>query len=341
METKRILTGVRPTGRLHLGHLLGMLRPLVELQGEYEMFLEIADYHALTTHFRNPADVERHTREVALDFLGAGLDPERCTIFVQSRIPEHAEMSLLFSMFTTVSRLERNPTYREKKDDLGLGDGSLGLLGYPVLQAADILVYRADRVPVGEDQLPHLELTREIARRFNSLYGEVLPEPQPIISSAPRLMGLDGARKMSKSLGNQIDLAHTPEEIRQRVQTMVTDPARAYRSDPGRPEVCNVHSYFRAFSPVEAPEVFESCRSASIGCVACKQRLAEVLVAALEPHREARCRYESRPAEVREILGAGANRARLEARKTMTDVRRLLRLAPAPALELPAAILGC
>lgn len=341
METKRILTGVRPTGRLHLGHLLGMLRPLVELQGEYEMFVEVADYHALTTHFRHPADVQRLSREVALDFLAAGLDPDRCTIFVQSRIPEHAEMSLLFSMFTPVSRLERNPTYREKKDELGLGDGSLGLLGYPVLQAADILMYRANRVPVGEDQLPHLELTREIARRFNTLYGETLPEPQPIISTAPRLMGLDGARKMSKSLGNQIDLAHTPEEIRERVATMVTDPARAYRSDPGHPEACNVHSFFRAFSPVEAPEVAVSCRSASVGCVACKKRLAEILVDALETHREARGRYESRPKEVREILEAGAYRARREAGNTMTVVRRLLGLAPAPAVELSDAILGC
>ena len=330
----RILSGMRPTGRLHLGNYEGALRNWVALQEDYEMFCMIADWHALTTEYEHPQEVRKITKEVALDYIAAGLDPERVTIFVQSDVKQHAELHLLFSMITPTPWLVRNPTIKEQARAMGLIEDeeevtkiNYGLLGYPVLQAADILIYRADAVPVGEDQVPHIELTREIARRFNHLYGKFFPEPEPILTKIPRLPGLDG-RKMSKSLGNVVYLSDPPDSVKGKVRTMFTDPMRIKKEDPGDPEVrgCPVFLYHKLYNPNEVLEIEEDCKAARLGCVECKGRLAEKLSEFLGPIQERRREAEAREGYIEEVLEEGARRARSEAEATMEKVRELMGL---------------
>ena len=315
----RILTGHRPTGRRHLGHLVGTLETWAKLQDEYECFFLIADLHVLTTDYTHPERIRGNVVEVLMDWLAAGLDPDKSTFVLQSAVREHVELALLFSMLVTVSRLERNPTYKEQVRELKLSP-SLGLLTYPVLQAADILVYKADTVPVGEDQLPHLEISREIARRFNNLYGQTFPEPQALLSSVPRLVGTDG-RTMHTSYGNTIPLSAEPAEIEQAVTSMVTDPARIHPTDPGHPEVCIVFSYHSTFNRGAVAEIEESCRRGRIGCVQCKRRLAQVLQERLEPFRRIRRELAKRPDYLWDILREGVRRATPIARATVEEAK--------------------
>ncbi len=320
---KRILTGDRPTGPLHLGHFAGSLVNRVALQEEYDTFIIIADIQALTTNFDRPGRLSADVRAVALDNLAAGLDPGRSVLFVQSLVPGIAELTVFFSMLVTVNRLRHNPTIKTEAAAYGYTDMTYGFLGYPVSQAADILFCRADLVPVGEDQLPHVEMTRFVARRFNELYGEVFPEPEGLVSRIPRLVGLDGANKMSKSLGNCIYLSDPPDVLREKVMSAVTDPARIHRTDPGHPEICTIFAYQRAFNSGEAPSVEESCRAGTTGCVACKKRLLEVLEALLGPMRDRRAEYD-RPGAVEEILLEGTRKACAEAAETLGMVRRAM-----------------
>ena len=325
----RVLSGFRPTGPLHIGHLVGALENWVRLQETHDCFFAICDWHALTSEYEDTSRLRDNVLSMAIDWLAAGLDPSRCTLFVQSQVPEHAELHLLLSMIVPLPWLERVPTYKEQQQQIAHRDlGNYGFLGYPVLQAADILIYRAELVPVGEDQLAHLELCREIARRFNALYGQVFPEPQPLTTRVPRLPGTDG-RKMSKSYGNAINLADPPEETRQKILAMVTDPARKRRSDPGNPEVCPVFSFHRAFSSRETIDMVNvECRRAGIGCVDCKKSLLGHLEPVLGPFQERRARLAGNPGQVREVLAEGARRARSEARSTMEKVREAMRLDP-------------
>ncbi len=318
---KRILSGMRPTGKLHLGNYAGALENWVKLQGEYHSYHMVADWHALTTSYMNARAIKDDVLDMVMDWIAAGIDPNSSVIFIQSRIKEHAELHLLFSMLVTMPRLERNPTVKEMVRDLGLKDEvSYGLFGYPVLQAADILMYRAHAVPVGEDQAPHVELTREIARRFNRLYGEVFPEPEVILTSFARLPGLDG-RRMSKSLGNVILLSDPPEVIGKKIAGAVTDPQKVRKGDPGRPEVCLVFTYHQKFNPGAVPEVESGCRSGDLGCVQCKRMLAEAIS---EYFKEFRRKREALAADldaVRAIIDDGNKRARAAAQETMALVR--------------------
>ena len=325
---KRVLSGMRPTGALHVGNLLGALETWVALQDDHECFFSIVDWHALTTDYAQPAGMQDYIREIALDWLAAGLDPQRSTIFVQSDVKEHAELHLLLSMIVPLGWLYRVPTYKEQLKELSGRDiETYGFLGYPVLQTADILAYRAEVVPVGEDQVAHLELTREIARRFNGLYGAVFPEPEAKLRVVSRLPGLDG-RKMSKSYGNAIGFSEDPASVRQRIATMVTDPARKRRSDPGEPTVCPVYAFHRVLStPEQIAWVEAGCRGATIGCLECKSVMADNLVARLAPIRARREELASRPGAVREILGDGAARARRVAADTLAVVRERMGLA--------------
>ena len=318
---ERVLSGMRPTGRLHLGNYLGALDNWVRLQADYECFYFVADWHALTTEVPEKGEIQQNMIEMTADWLGAGLDPERSTLFVQSLVPEHAELHLLFSMITPVSWLERVPTYKEMVEQLGLDSPSYGLLGYPLLQSADILMYRTRWVPVGVDQVPHVELTREVARRFNHLFGPVFVEPEAKLTAIPKVPGTDG-RKMSKSYGNAIYLADPPEVTIPKVKTMVTDPARKRRRDPGNPDVCPVFDLHRIFTP-EAPraEVAQGCRTAAIGCLDCKGVLLEHLVPPLDQIRERRTRFVEAPGRIREILHAGSARARERARETLAAAK--------------------
>ncbi|MCL4459260.1 MAG: tryptophan--tRNA ligase [Chloroflexi bacterium] len=325
MKKGRILTGHRPTGRRHLGHLLGTLENWARLQDEYECFFLVADWHVLTSDYAHTDRLEENIYQMLCDWLAAGINPERSTMLLQSAVPEHAELSLLFSMLVTVSRLQRNPTYKEQKKELHLGErASLGLLAYPVLQAADILVYRANAVPVGEDQLPHLELSREIARRFNSLYTSVFPEPQAVLSPTPRLPGTDG-RMMHTSYGNTIPLSATSEEIREKVMGTITDPQKIYLRDPGHPEICTVFAYHRALGQTDIAMLENDCRAGRIGCVACKKELAERLVQRLQPFREIRERVSRE--QVMSLLHEGSKRARLEAQESLRLVRQAMHMA--------------
>lgn len=328
MGRGRILSGMRPTGRLHIGHLM-VLENWVKLQEEYECFYFIADWHALTTAYEETEELKANIYSMLVDWLSAGLDPELSTIFIQSHIKEHAELYLLFSMFTPLSWLERVPTYKDQLQQLGQEGkdvSTYGFLGYPLLQAADILIYKADAVPVGEDQLPHLEFCREVARRFNYLYKtQLFPEPQALLSRVPLLPGIDG-RKMSKSYRNDIPLSATPEEVRERVRLMVTDPARIHKTDPGHPEVCVVHTYHEIFNPEELEETRKSCRAGAIGCVPCKARLAEKINAYLEPVRERRERFLHNPGILEDIIARGSARARVTAQQTMDEVRAAMGL---------------
>ena len=322
--TKIILSGNRPTGRLHLGNYTGALENWVALQKEYRCYFMVADWHVLTTDYEHTSLIGENTREMVLDWISAGLDPETSTIFVQSHVKEHAELYLLLAMLISTARLERNPTLKEQVRDLKIDEGeegmSYGHLGYPVLQAADILIYRAHVVPVGEDQLPHIEITREIARKFNRLYGEVFPVPDGKLTKFARFPGLDGKR-MSKSLGNTIDLADSPEAIQQKIKTAFTDPQRLRRSDPGRPEVCLIYTYWQKFAPQHAPEIYEGCTTAKLGCVECKQRVGQAIADHLAPLREKRVALEARPGAVEEVIRAGDAKARRAAAETMAEVR--------------------
>jgi tryptophanyl-tRNA synthetase len=324
---KRILSGMRPTGPLHLGNLLGALANWVDMQDEYDCYFFIADWHALTSDYDNTGPVAKNRKEIILDWLSAGLTPEKSTLFVQSLVKEHAELFLLLSMITPVPWLERNPTYKEIIGELKNRDlSTFGFLGYPVLQAADIIIYRPHGVPVGVDQAPHVEITREIARRFNYFYGDVFPEPELILTETPKILGID-RRKMSKSYGNAIFLSDSPEEIKKKVSQMITDPQRARRSDPGNPDVCNVYDFHKMYTgPQTVNEIDEQCRGAAIGCVECKQMMARGLVDALEPIREKRAYYEQRPELVEEIMVSGSDKARTSARETMEIVRAAVKV---------------
>lgn len=327
MAQKTILSGMRPTGRLHLGNYVGVLANWVKLQSEYRCFFEVADWHVLTTGYENTSGIVSDGIDVVIDWLAAGIDPEVSVVFVQSDVKEHAELHLLLSMLVSVARLQRNPTIKEQMRDLGLGDQVMyGHLGYPVLQAADILMYRAHAVPVGEDQLPHLEITREIARRFNTLYDEVFNIPEPLLTKFPRLPGLDGKR-MSKSMGNVILLSDSEEEIRKKVMTAITDPEKIRMGDPGHPEICNIFAYHSRFNPDEVANLEPRCRSGELGCVDCKKLCASVLSDHLAPIREKRAEYEADLDQIKVILDNGADRAHEEASKTINMVRRAMKLS--------------
>jgi len=325
-KKKRVLSGMRPTGKLHLGNYVGALANWVRMQDEYECFFFVADWHALTTDYADTSAIKENSLDVVLDWLAAGLDPERCVMFVQSHVPAHAELHLLLSMITPLGWLERVPTYKEQRENIKEKDlGTYGFLGYPVLQSADILIYKGDVVPVGEDQVAHVELTREIARRFNGFYsskrGEVFPAPQSLLTPAPKLPGTDG-RKMSKSYGNTIMLTDPEPVVRQKLKTMVTDPARIRRSDPGNPDVCPVGDMHKIFSSAETmAKVYDGCRSAGIGCIECKGWAADALLKVLNPMQERRKKYEDNPRLAWDILEAGSARAREVAGATMEEVR--------------------
>ena len=322
---ERVLSGMQPSGRLHLGNLVGALRNWVQLQDRYECFYFVADWHSLTTNYQNPSVIKEYTEDLLINWLSAGLDPERSVIFIQSKVLEHAELHILLSMLTPLGWLERVPSYKEKQEELKDRDlNTYGFLGYPVLQAADILIYRARYVPVGIDQVPHLEVTREIARRFNYLYGEVFPEPEPLLTEFPKVPGVDG-RKMSKSYNNAIYLSDPPEVVRQKIITMMTDPARKRRYDPGNPELSPVFQLHRIFSTKEEQEeVARGCRTAGIGCIECKHVLLKNLFNILEPIWEKRRYYSERPELLREIAEEGSRRARLVAQETMKLVRETM-----------------
>jgi tryptophanyl-tRNA synthetase len=324
-QRKRVLSGMRSTGKLHLGNYVGALQNWVRMQDQYECFFFIADWHALTTDYADTSKVKENSLEVLLDWLAAGLDPDRSTLFIQSHIPLHAELHLLFSMITPLGWLERVPTYKEQRENITEKDlTTYGFLGYPVLQAADILIYKGNFVPVGEDQVPHVELTREIARRFNQFYGKsrpVLPEPQPLLTPTPKLPGTDG-RKMSKSYGNTILLTDAEPVVRQKLKTMVTDPARVRRTDPGNPDLCPVGDLHKIFSSQETmARVNEGCRSAGIGCIECKGWAADALLKVLLPIQERRKKYEENPRLAWDILMTGTGKAAKVAEATMKEVR--------------------
>jgi tryptophanyl-tRNA synthetase len=325
---------MRPTGKLHLGNYMGALANWVKLQdsGQYECYFFIADWHALTTDYADPSNFLDNTSEVILDYLAAGLDPARSVLFVQSHVPVHAELYLLLGMITSIGWLERVPSYKEQQENLvGKDLSTYGFLGYPLLQAADILMYQPKYVPVGQDQAAHVELTREVARRFNNFYQldgrEVLPEPDVLLTPSPKLPGTDG-RKMSKSYGNTILLSDPEPEVRQKLKTMVTDPARVRRKDPGDPDKCPVGDLHKVFStPETLAKVYDGCRSAGIGCIECKSWAADALEQILKPIQERRAKYT--PAEVEDILIDGSARARNRAEQTMAEVRAAMKLTPA------------
>lgn len=326
----RVLSGMRPTGKLHLGNYMGALANWVKLQDDYECYFFIADLHALTTDYADLSNLKSNVEEVALDWLGAGLDPDRCVLFLQSKVSEHDKLFTRFGMITPISWLERVPTYKEQQENLTTKDlSTYGFLGYPLLQAADILLYQPRFVPVGQDQVVHVELTREIARRFNQFYKigdrEVLPEPQVLLTPSPKLPGTDG-RKMSKSYGNTIQLTDTEAEVRQKLKTMVTDPARIRRSDPGDPDKCPVGDLHKVFSSKERlAEVYEGCRSAGIGCIQCKGWAADALVQILNPIQERRASFTA--SQAMEIIKAGSVRAQQRAEQTMREIDQAMQMA--------------
>ncbi len=322
---KLILSGMRPSGKLHLGHLEGVLKNWVKLQDEYECFFFVADWHALTDNL-DTSERKENILQMLIDWLSVGIDPKKSTIFIQSQIQQHAELHLLLSMVTPISWLERCPTFKDKLRDLSPSENpSLGLLGYPVLQTADIIMYKADFVPVGEDQLAHLELAREIVRRFNSLYKKIFPEPQPLLASSPKLLGLDG-RKMSKSFNNSILLSDDAETVRNRVQTMITDPQRVYLKDKGHPEICNVFSYRKIFAPDTVDEVQKACKRAEIGCTECKKKLASSVSSYLEPIQDRRKKFEKDTERIWKMVSSGTEKARKKAQETMADVREAMNI---------------
>ena len=318
---------MRPTGKLHLGNLVGALDNWKQLQEEYECFFFAADWHALTTEYANTGIIQESIRDMFIDWLSVGLSPEKSVLFIQSRVKEHAELHLLLSMITPLPWLERVPTYKEQQQELASRDlSTYGFLGYPLLQAADIIIYKAHKVPVGIDQVPHVELTREVARRFNSFYGPVFPVPDPLLTEVPKLLGIDG-RKMSKSYDNAIFISDPPAEVRRKVSLMFTDPNRIKRSDPGNPDICNVFSFHKVYSsPETVDRVNRECRRAEIGCVQDKRQFAETLVSYLAPIQERRARYIQNPGGVDEILEVGCQRARRVAAQTMEEVRAAMKI---------------
>jgi len=320
---KRILTGDRPTGPLHLGHYVGSLENRVKFQDEYDCFFIIADYQVLTDHLKETAKTEKYIKEVVLDYLSVGINPQKSTIFVQSCIPEIAELTIYFSMLVTLARLQRNPTVKEEVRAAKISEMSYGFVGYPISQAADILIVRAHLVPVGEDQLAHIEQTREIARTFNGLFGKVFPIPEGLVGRVPRLVGLDG-QKMSKSRGNAIFLSDTPDAIQRKINTAITDPARIHPTDFGHPDVCNIFQYHKAFNKPECEEIRKSCEKGKMGCVACKKRLTEVINKFLQPIREKRKYYEDREDFIKEVIEAGNETTRKEAKETIKLVREAI-----------------
>lgn len=317
---------MRPTGKLHLGHLVGALETWVKLQDEYENFHLVADWHALTTAYGQTEEFVENTREMVTDWLAAGINPEKSPVFVQSHIPEHAELHLILSMLITVPRLQRNPAVKEQAQALHLEDKmAYGHLGYPVLQAADILLYKGNLVPVGEDQVPHLEIARELARRFNKLYANIFPEPEPKVTEFGRLPGLDGQR-MSKSLNNTILIAESPEDILRKLRKCLTDPKKIHKGDPGRPDICPVFKYRQKFHPPTVDEVRAGCESGRLGCVDDKENMAQRLIEYLQPIWEKRRHYEQNHDLVWQIIAEGDRRARMVARQTMAEVREAMKL---------------
>ncbi|MGE5174090.1 MAG: tryptophan--tRNA ligase [Betaproteobacteria bacterium] len=327
MSKKRVLSGMQPSGLLHLGNLMGALDNWRKLQDQYECYYFIADWHALTTNYADTSNIRTYVKEMVIDWIAAGLDPEKSVLFKQSLVPEHAVLHVLLSMSTPLPWLERVPTYKEKMEQIMDKDmHTYGFLGYPVLQAADILIYKANFVPVGVDQLPHLELTREICRRFNQFYGEVFPEPQPLMTEYPKLPGTDG-RKMSKSYNNTLNLSDNPEVITKKIMQMVTDPARVRRQDPGNPDVCPLFTLDRIFAPKEwCDYVNVECRRAGIGCVDDKKELLKHLLAYLKPIQERRKDLAARPEKVSEIIAEGSRKARIVAQQNLAEVNEAMKL---------------
>ena len=333
---KRVLSGMRPSGKLHLGHFHGVLLNWLKLQNlsqnasigeENECLFFVADWHALTTEYNNPSNIQDNIKEMTLDWLSCGIDPDKSTIFLQSAVKEHAELHLLLSMITPLSWLERNPTYKEQIEEVKDKDlHTYGFLGYPVLQTADIIIYKADMVPVGIDQAPHLELSREITRRFNFLYGNTFPEPQTLLTETPKLLGTDG-RKMSKSYNNAIFLSDPPNVIEKKILPMMTDPARQKRTDKGNPEICPVYFLHKIYSTPETISwVEQGCRTAGIGCIECKKSLIPSIIKRLEPIQKKRAEIVKNPDVVNEVLSKGNKKAGEIARKTMIGVRKALKL---------------
>jgi len=318
---------MQPSGRMHLGNLFGALNNWKKLQNEYDAYFFIADWHALSTGYADTSRIREYIQEMLVDWLAVGMEPEKCTLFQQSQVPDHAVLHLLLSMITPIPWLERNPTYKEQQQELGDRDlATYGFLGYPVLQSADILIYKAQFVPVGVDQLPHLELTREIARRFNSLYRPVLVEPEALLTETPKILGVD-RRKMSKSYGNAIYLSDSPDVTEKTVQKMITDPLKIKKKDPGRPEICNVFTYHTIFSSKdEVQQVNRDCRSGALGCVDCKTWMAKNLNTYLEPIRKKRAELEKEPEKLDKILSEGSTRARKVAQKTLDEVKEAMKI---------------
>ncbi len=325
MVKKRILSGMRPTGKLHIGHYVGALENWIKLQEDYENYHLIADYHVLTTKL-DTREIFQDSIDMLIDWLACGVDPVKSPMFRQSQIKEHTELNLIFSMLITVNRLERNPTLKDQVRDLNIENVIYGYLGYPVLQAADILLYKGQYVPVGEDQVPHVEISREIARRFNTIYGEVFPEPEPLLTKFPRLSGLDGNAKMSKSLNNTILLSDDADTVKAKLKKAVTDPLKIRRGDPGNPDICLVFSYHKKFNPGEVDEIDRNCRSGALGCVDCKMHCANNISKFLDPIIEKRKYYEDRIDEVKEILHDGENKAKIVAKITMEEVHTKMML---------------
>ena len=328
MAGKRILSGMQPSGQLHLGNYHGALKNWIAMQDDFDCFFFIADLHSLTTLYENPQLLKKYSFEVAVDWLSSGLDPGKCTLFVQSEISEHAELHLILSMMVPVPWLERNPTYKEKQDEVKSVDmSSYGFLGYPVLQTADIVLYKANAVPVGIDQVPHLELSREIVRRFNKLYKKkVFVEPEAKISDVPKLNGIDG-RKMSKSYNNAIFLSDSEKDITKKVKGMLTDPARGRRDDPGDPDACNLFPMHKIYSPIEEQEeIIFACRKAKIGCGDCKLKLVDNLLKSMLPSMEKRKEIAARPKDVYEILHVGTEKARAVARATLLEAKTAMKI---------------
>jgi tryptophanyl-tRNA synthetase len=325
MAKKRILSGMRPTGKLHIGHLVGALENWVKLQDEYESYHFIADYHVLTTNL-DTKDIYNNSIDMLIDWLACGLDPVKSPIFRQSQVKEHTELNLIFGMLITVNRLERNPAVKDQIRDLHIEQVIFGHLGYPVLMAADILLYKGSAVPVGEDQVPHVEIAREMARKFNNQYGNVFPEPEPLLTRFARLQGLDGNAKMSKSLNNTILLSDEPDIVKAKIKKAVTDPNKLRKGDPGNPDICLIFAYHKKFNPEQVTEIDSACRSGALGCVDCKMNCAAKISELLNPIIERRHYYEQRLNEVTDILSDGEKRARNTAQQTMYEVREKMKL---------------
>ena len=325
--TTRVLSGMQPSGLMHLGNLLGALENWKTLQAQHECFFFVADWHALSTNYADTSRLKEFTQELLIDWLAAGIDPNRATVFIQSQVPEHAILHLLFSMIIPIPWLERNPTYKEKQEEITEKDlSTYGFLGYPVLQASDILLYKPNLVPVGKDQLPHLELTREVGRRFNSLYKPVFSDPKEYLTQFPKVLGTDG-RKMSKSYHNTINLSDTEPTLRQKLKTMVTDPARVRRTDKGNPEVCPVYDFHKIFSPTEVTsQIDNDCRTAAIGCIDCKRQVGDTIVQRFSPMWETREKISADPTHIREVVEEGRKRAAAVAKETMAEVNEAMNI---------------